>query len=128
MNGNHPLVLMRTYAVEYVWPCSPHRYREAVQGVPEETARNSAKALLGMRYAFRVKVSFFLDSVGHPFIGEVLAAQWNRKGDMTYIHGRTVSIAINPARQRIMENLPDWLAQDFVLAREVFNESATARS
>lgn len=110
-------VLMRTYAVECVWPCDPHRYREAVRGVPEETARNSARALLDMHYAFRVKVLFFLATPERNPVGEVVAAQWDREGRMIYTH-----------QGEFKGKFPEWLTRGSCLSSEVFNESVSAGS
>lgn len=117
MNSPRRPVLMRTYAVECIWPFDPSRYREAVRGVPEETARNSAKALMGMRYAFRVKVLFFLATPERTPVGEVVAAQWDRKGNMIYTH-----------RGKFQGKFPEWLTHNSSLALEVFSESIPAGS
>lgn len=127
MPSARPPVLIKAYTVECAWPCAPNRYRETVSEVPERVAQGSARALLSMNYAFRVKVAFFLATPGRPMIGEIVAAQWDRHGNMTHRHGEHVSIKINPRHQRVVEKMPEWLTNDYCL-QEVSSEPVASGS
>lgn len=127
MPDARPPVLIKSYTVECVWPYAPGRYRETVSCVPERVAHSSARALRSMNYAFRVKVAFFLATPDRPMIGEIVAAQWDRQGNMKHRHGGHVTIRINPGRQRVMEKMPEWLTNDYCL-QEVCSEPVASGS
>jgi hypothetical protein len=114
MPGGRPLGPFKRYTVEFVWPSEPGRYREAVVGVDEQTARRSVDALRGMHYALQVKISFSRGTTSRTFLRSCVVAQWDRLGNVTFRDTGEYSEFI-PSWVTRYEKLPKEKADDYAL-------------
>lgn len=109
MAGGRPAGPLKIYTVEFVWPSSPGRYREAVVSVDEKTARRSATALHSMHCAFQVRITF--TRANREYLYTCVAAQWNRIGNVTYQDSGEFS-----------QYIPGWVTGKEPLAEEAKND------
>lgn len=105
------------YTVWCTWPSAPDRLRLTVSQVKEKTGRDSVEALLKMKYAVCLDISFDVSDLSDGFLGHVGAAAWDTRGRL-----------VRRYDGEFQQYMPSWVLGTEPVIRDVPRDNRTAGS